>query len=91
MSLLSDYILAFDRLPDKVIEGVKCLEVSTEKCTGFLLNVCMSYGSRAEIVSAFKDVATDAAAGRITVDEIDESFLSNRLLTKDIPGKYLLP
>lgn len=42
----------FQKLPPKVRSAVRELEKETAQCTGFLLNICLSYGSRAEIVMA---------------------------------------
>lgn len=42
----------FEKLPPKVRSAVIELEKATSKCTGFLVNICLSYGSRAEIVMA---------------------------------------
>lgn len=42
----------FEKLPPKVQSAVAELERSTAECTGFLVNICLSYGSRAEIVMA---------------------------------------
>lgn len=44
--------LDFEKLPPKVRSSVEVLEKATADCTGFLLNICLSYGSRAEIVMA---------------------------------------
>lgn len=45
------------------------------------MNICMSYGSRGEILNAAKSLAADAAAGVIPSDRIDESEFEKRLLT----------
>jgi Putative undecaprenyl diphosphate synthase len=42
----------FQKLPPKVRSAVRELEKETAQCTGFLVNICLSYGSRAEIVMA---------------------------------------
>lgn len=45
------------------------------------MNICMSYGSRGEIVAAARSLATDVASGIIDVDGIDEDTFESRLLT----------
>ena len=45
------------------------------------MNICMSYGSRGEIVNATKSLVEDVVAGRQTVEDIDEKEFSRRLLT----------
>lgn len=42
----------FEKLPAKVRTSVIELERATAECTGFLVNICLSYGSRAEIIMA---------------------------------------
>ena len=64
------------------------LEISTAGCSGFLVNICMSYGSRAEIVNACKEVSSLLASGTIKIDEIDEKLISEHMLTKSLPGHY---
>jgi undecaprenyl pyrophosphate synthase len=36
----------FEKLPPKVRSSVEQLEKATAECTGFLVNICLSYGSR---------------------------------------------
>jgi hypothetical protein len=53
------YYVDFDRLPFQVQHSVRELEQATEKCNGFLLNICLSYGARAEIVGACKSIVSE--------------------------------
>ncbi|HEY8256890.1 MAG TPA: isoprenyl transferase [Gemmatimonadales bacterium] len=54
------------------------------------LNLCISYGSRAEITRAARLLAAEAAAGRLAPDEIDEEMLSQQLYTAPWPDPDLL-
>ncbi|MBK1836164.1 isoprenyl transferase [Azospirillum sp. YIM B02556] len=54
------------------------------------LVVALSYGSRLEIVQAARRLAEEVAAGRLTPEAIDESALSARLYTADIPDPDLI-
>lgn len=45
------------------------------------MNICMSYGSRGEILNASKSLAADAVAGKLGLDEIDENEFRSRLVT----------
>jgi len=50
------------------------------------LNICLSYGSRGEIVQACRDVADDYKKGRIGHrDEIDEAAIARRLRISEEP------
>ena len=57
---------------------------------GMTLNLALSYGSRAEMVDAVRQVARDAVAGRIDPDAITESVISDRLYTAGLPDPDLL-
>jgi undecaprenyl pyrophosphate synthase len=48
-----------DRMPTQVQESINGLQDATMHCTGFIVNICLSYGSRAEIIQACKKIATD--------------------------------
>ena len=61
-------------------DGIRRLVDGTAHCNQFLLNICLSYGSRGEIVNACKSVASHVAAGRITVEDVTEEYFSNQLL-----------
>jgi len=78
------------RLPAKVSEATKELEAKTGKCTGFLVNVCLSYGSRADIVQAAQALAEEVAAGIRTAASIDEEALASRLVTAGLPDPDIL-
>ncbi|MBK5189312.1 MAG: di-trans,poly-cis-decaprenylcistransferase, partial [Gemmatimonadaceae bacterium] len=55
-----------------------------------LLNLFISYGSRAEIVRAAQLLAEDVRAGRTSVEDIDEDAIAARLYTAGIPDPDLL-
>jgi undecaprenyl diphosphate synthase len=55
-----------------------------------LLNLFISYGSRAEIVRAAQQLAAEVAAGRMTVGDIDEDAIAERLFTAGVPDPDLL-
>jgi undecaprenyl diphosphate synthase len=55
-----------------------------------VLNLFISYGSRAEIVRAAQLLAEDARAGRIAPADIDEEAIAARLYTAGVPDPDLL-
>ncbi|MGZ4106454.1 MAG: isoprenyl transferase [Tumebacillaceae bacterium] len=79
-----------DALPDKTRQVVLDAQERTKNNTGLLLNIALNYGSRAEIVSAVKQIATEVAAGRLQVDQIEEATIDHSLLTRGIPDPDLL-
>ncbi len=50
------------------------------------MNICLSYGSRQEIVNACKSVAQSVLSGNISVDDINESLLESRFKFAGQPG-----
>jgi len=49
------------------------------------VNYCVNYGGRAEIAEAAKQIARDAAAGRIDPERVGEAAISEHLHRPDIP------
>jgi undecaprenyl diphosphate synthase len=62
----------------------------TSKNTDLTLTLALSYGSRAELVSAFRDLAAESAKGAVHPEDIDESYLSSRLWSGKLPDLDLL-
>jgi undecaprenyl diphosphate synthase len=54
------------------------------------LTIALSYGGRAEITQAARRVAEDVAAGRLNINDIDETEFAERLFTADMPDPDLL-
>lgn len=74
------------RLTGAVKESIDALESSTKHCDGFIINICLSYGSRGEIVNACQSIVNDSINGKITNNEpITEEIFSNYLKAKDEP------
>ena len=79
-----------DRLSPSAASAVDRVVRQTERGDRLILNLFISYGSRAEIVRAARLLARDVADGRLAPDEIDEEALSARLFTADCPDPDLL-
>lgn len=75
-----------DRIPARVKAGMKRMVDETAHCEdGLLLNICLSYGSRGEIVRACRQLATDVQQGTLSLQEITEDAVQQRLLTSVDP------
>lgn len=58
--------------------------------TGMTFALAVNYGSRAEITTACRTLASEVAAGRLEAQDIDESVLSAHLYTRGLPDPELL-
>lgn len=66
-------------LPDKVLKAMKELEESTKDNTKGILNICINYGGRSELVDTCKKISKMVANKEIDVDDIDEELISRNL------------
>ena len=69
------------RLSDAARKAVDNVEGVTVAGATLALNICISYGSRAELVRATRLIAEDVAAGRLRPDEVTEARIAERLYT----------
>lgn len=79
-----------DRLPMMVRLPLKSLMRETQHNEGMVLNLALSYGSRAEIVSAVKELCQDVADRKLSPDDITEALFSARLETGGMPDPELI-
>jgi len=70
------------QIPPHVKAGLHRMERDTQHCHGGLtMNICLSYGSRGEILNACKSLARDVQSNVLAIDAIREDDLQRRLLT----------
>ncbi|MDO4778810.1 MAG: isoprenyl transferase [Tissierellia bacterium] len=62
----------------------------TKNNTGLVLNIGLNYGSRDEIVSAFKSIHQDLENKKIKIEDISEKLISSYMYTYDMPDPDLL-
>jgi undecaprenyl diphosphate synthase len=55
-----------------------------------ILTIALSYGARAEIVAAVREIARQVVSGALAVDAIDEGCFARHLFTADLPEPDLL-
>ncbi|WP_010252260.1 isoprenyl transferase [Acetivibrio cellulolyticus] len=77
-------------LSKEIQEQIVRVTKLTENNSGLTLNIAINYGGRDEIVHAVKELARDVAEGKIKCDNIDETMITNRLYTGDMPDPDLL-
>lgn len=79
-----------ERLPDDVREHLFAAMEKTGGNDGMILNLALNYGSREELTSAVKTVASKLQKGEITEDDITEAVITGHLYTAGLPDPELL-
>jgi undecaprenyl diphosphate synthase len=79
-----------ERLAPSSRAAVDRIEAATRGGTRLALNVCISYGSRAEIVRAARRLAERVANGELMASAIDEAAFAAELYTAEWPDPDLL-
>ena len=77
-------------LPDDIVRGISDAERMTRANTRIDVNICVNYGSRAEILHATRNLARQVATGELSPDRIDEARFERELLTAGLPDPDLL-
>lgn len=79
-----------ERLPPYVRLPLKGLMLDSKRNNSMVLNLALSYGSRAEIVNAIQTIAEHVRARRFKPEDITEEMVSNYLFTSGMPDPDLL-
>ena len=80
-----------DRIPTSLLEAVDELSHETKDFQGTtVLNICMSYGGRSELVQAAQSLAQQCVEGRQKPSQITEVDFSNCLTTAGMPEPDVL-
>lgn len=74
------------RLPLSIQKKIKKVESLTKDNKNGILNLAISYGGRAEITEAIKNII----GKNIPIDEIDEKLINDNLWTKGMPDPDLI-
>jgi undecaprenyl diphosphate synthase len=79
-----------ERIPEEVRKILEETMEVTANNTGMVLNFCLSYGGRAEIVRAMQRLALDLQEGRCSLMDITEDAINERLYTSGMPDPDLM-
>ncbi len=79
-----------ERLPADVQEEIQRTMNATGANDGMLLNLALSYGSRAEIIQAVRRIAADVKEGRLDIAHISDANFESHLYTAGMPDPELL-
>lgn len=75
------------KLPAAAVDRLEKTIERTKENDGMCFNICLNYGSRAEITDAVRELAEKVKNGEIEPDDIDEEAISGALLT----GRFGIP
>ena len=78
------------RLPEKTQKVVYDAIERTKDGKRLTFNICLNYGSKAEILRAVKLFANDVKEGKIDPSSLDEKLFESYLYTKGLPPVDLL-
>lgn len=79
----------FEMAPD-IRTALAEAEEETRDGPGLRLNIALNYSGRAELVDAFRSLATELRQGKIQPDRINEELISGHLYTASLPEPDLL-
>ncbi|MDQ5983630.1 MAG: Isoprenyl transferase [Eubacteriales bacterium SKADARSKE-1] len=66
------------------------VEASSKICTGMVLNIAMNYGGRSEILKAVKSISEDVKESKLSIEDITEQTLSDKMYTYNQPDPDLI-
>jgi undecaprenyl diphosphate synthase len=78
------------RVPGRVLRHIQDTEALTRANRRMTLTFAFNYGGRAELVDATREIAVEAAAGRLDPKKIDERTIARHLYAPDMPEPDLL-
>ncbi len=76
--------------PETIKLILQSAESRTQNNQDFILNVCVNYGGRQEIVKVAKEIALKSFNGEIKASEVNEELFNSELLTKGLKDPELL-
>lgn len=71
--------------PTPVKNAIKTVMQKTANNNKIIINFCMAYGGRHEIIDATKQIATEVACGKLKPTDINEEMFSKYLYLSDQP------
>lgn len=84
------FIGKLDEMPKNLQDGFNRAMTLTGGNSGLNLQIALNYGSRLEIVEAFKEMATLIGQGQLKADDITPDMVSDHLYTRGIPDPDLI-
>lgn len=73
------------RLPESTQKYAREAMEYTKDCDSIILNICLNYGGRDEIVRACRRIASEAKSGMINPLDITEEIFENHMMCAGLP------
>ena len=77
-------------LPQSLQQRLTVNEEKTRRNTGLVLNICLNYSGRADIIDAVKSLVEQASRQELSATDITPELFSRRLSTAGLPDPDLL-
>ena len=77
-------------LPKKVLQAMDKLVEETKDNNELVLNICLNYGSHAEIVDMTKKLCEEYKKGEISLDDINEELIQENMYQDLPPLDYVI-
>ena len=68
-----------------VIRELEDAQEMTKDNSGLVLQFCVNYGGRTELIDAMREIAQEAADGRLTPGKLTEKSIASRLYNPEVP------
>lgn len=79
-----------DTLPEEVNKAINYAYERTKDYSDMVINICLAYGGRQEIIQAVKEISSKIQAGNLDVEDITEQMFSEHLYTGNLPDPDLI-
>lgn len=72
-------------LPESCKKAIADAKEITKNNSKFILNICLNYGGKAEIVQACKDIVKSCKENKINIDDINEDLFDKYMESNGLP------
>ncbi len=79
-----------EKLPKELIDEINMAEKDTEHYSNYILNICLAYGGRYELLEAMQAIAVKVENGELSSQDISEDLIGQHLYTVGLPDPDLI-
>ncbi len=80
----------YSKLPSKTRSVINDAIAKTKENKRIVVNICLNYGGKEELVRASKQIAEEVKKGELKIEDINEKVFEDHLYTKGLPNVDLL-